>query len=496
LAIQIRQSQKSGEFPPQFLGTCGVIFEGDSGVGKSVMIEAVLENRGIKKVDSLEDLRKTLSQENLSQQETEITLKTKPHFYYKIPASLPIEEIKKNLIIAFELGVIVVFDEMNTRIKESGLEKDINALLTGQHPTDATKNPEAGFMIIASVNEATQKGRSNFSYAIEHRSNIISANPLSEYQKKDFEKIIKNWIKNDKDLSRLIPDESTIKDTAESFQELLRKDPSAYNLRDLKKALPDIFTSLQASKGIVSPQPDDVPRETKDFLVTHDEDKNIIKFKIKSGPEESSEDPASSSFVGKFDYNKKLNDEEINLYTNNKNSFLKKFSKEKEREQILNLLKIASDETINTFKGTNLDNNFFIAVMRVASKNRGIANINTKEDFEEALKKFNPELEINQYKNTEASLHKIAKYFSAQFQSLSKNNKYYTAKEKSDGGFNDTGRRLFRVSTEENIEAFQKSEMRKDADLRTSFESPEPPSPNPTSASGSSFGPLSSPPSP
>ena len=247
-AIQIRQLQKNGEFPPQFLGTCGVIFEGDSGVGKSVMIEAVLENRGITKVDSLEDLRKTLSQEKLSQQETEITLEKKPHFYYKIPASLPIEEIKKNLIIAFELGVIVVFDEMNTRIKESGLEKDVNALLTGQHPTDSTKNPEAGFMIIASVNQATQEGRSNFSSAIEHRCNIISANPLSEYQKEDFKEIIKNWIKNDKDLSSLKPDESTIKNTAESFQELLRKDPSAYNLRDLKKSLQNIWKDPNSQK--------------------------------------------------------------------------------------------------------------------------------------------------------------------------------------------------------------------------------------------------------
>ena len=246
-AIQIRQLQKSGEFPPQFLGTCGVIFEGDSGVGKSVMIEAVLENLKITKVDSLETLKEKLDAERQAKGETEITLETKPH-YYKIPASLPMEEIKKNLKIAFELGVIVVFDEMNTRIKESGLEKDINALLTGQHPTDATKNPEAGFMIIASVNEATQKGRSNFSYAIEHRSNIISAKPLSEYQKEDFEKIIKNWIKNDKDLSRLIPDESTIKNTAESFQELLRKDPSAYNLRDLKKSLQNIWKDPNSQK--------------------------------------------------------------------------------------------------------------------------------------------------------------------------------------------------------------------------------------------------------
>jgi|GEM_PF-2470552 len=247
-AIQIRQLQKSGEFPPQSLGTCGVIFKGDSGVGKSVMIEAVLENRGITKVDSLEDLEKTLNKEKSLQQETEITPETKPHYYYKIPASLPIEEIKKNLIKAFELGVITVFDEMNTRIKEGGLEKDINALLTGQHPTDSKIKPKEGFMIIASVNQATNAGRSKFSSAIEHRCNMISAKPLSEYQKEDFEKIITNWIDNDKD--KLLPKvaESTIQKIAKSFQELLCKNPSACNLRDLKKALPNILKDLTSQK--------------------------------------------------------------------------------------------------------------------------------------------------------------------------------------------------------------------------------------------------------
>ena len=98
--------------------------------------------------------------------------------------------------------------------------------------------------------------------------------------------------------------------------------------------------------------------------------------------------------------------------------------------------------------------------MKVASKNSGITNTKNEEGFntafKEALKQINPSLEINKYKpKEEETLYKIAKYFSAKFQDLSKNNSYFTARERANGEFNDTGRRLFRVCTEENIEAFQ-----------------------------------------
>ena len=98
--------------------------------------------------------------------------------------------------------------------------------------------------------------------------------------------------------------------------------------------------------------------------------------------------------------------------------------------------------------------------MKVASANSGITNTKNEKGFntafEEALKQINPSLEMGKYKTKEGeTLYKIAKYFSAKFQDLSKNNSYFTAREKANGEFNDTGRRLFRVCTEENIKAFQ-----------------------------------------
>ena len=190
------------------------------------------------------------------------------------------------------------------------------------------------------------------------------------------------------------------------------------------------------------------------------EENNIIKFKIKSGPEDSGEDPAKSSVVGKFDYNRQLNNKEIKLYRNQKNEYLLgEFNKEKEQEKILTLLKVASEHIKAKFQDANLDDNFFIAVMRVASKNLGVARIEEKKfntDFESALTKLNPPSYIQQYNLKDGeTLRQIAKYFSAKFQELSEREKYFTAKDKANGEFNNTGRRLFRVSTEENITAFQ-----------------------------------------
>ena len=245
LAIQIRQLQKRDKFPPNCLGTCGVIFEGDSGVGKSVMIEAVLEERGIKKINSLEAL----------EQQIKIPQSEKAHFYYKIPATLPIDQVEKQLIKAFELGVIVVFDEMNTRINE-GLEKTINALLTGQHPKDSSIKSEPGFMLISSINGATNAGRSNLGPAIESRSNIIFAKALSAYETEDFEKIIKNWIDKENEKSEIKRDvnKNLIKECAEEFKQIANE---GFNLRSLKLALPEILEKFEIESGSKNKKPKD-----------------------------------------------------------------------------------------------------------------------------------------------------------------------------------------------------------------------------------------------
>ena len=126
-AIQIRKHQFSGKISDSCVGTPGFIIEGDAGIGKSVMIEAVLNHQNITEVKSLQDLEVQQSQQQTSSP-------SQQQHYYKINASNDIEKIKKDLIKAYELGVIVVFDEINAKIQEGGLEQIINDLLTNQHP--------------------------------------------------------------------------------------------------------------------------------------------------------------------------------------------------------------------------------------------------------------------------------------------------------------------------------------------------------------------------
>jgi len=267
LAIQIRQIQKMGIFPDQKLGTNGVIFEGDSGVGKSVMIEAVLQNQGIKKTEDLQEIEKQFSHISQNQDENN-------YYYYKIPASLDVSEIKRKLVQAYKLGIIVVFDEINTRIDED-LEKTINALLTGHYVEQGSTQelkPRSGFMIIGSVNSAQNAGRSKISPAIKHRCNIIKAKSLKEYTIDDFVKIISNFLSENKEdnqiqqslsrpsghsrlffikrfsfnkkiypfnSSQTLDPKETIQRIATEFKECANSDPK-FNLRALREKLPEI----------------------------------------------------------------------------------------------------------------------------------------------------------------------------------------------------------------------------------------------------------------
>jgi len=184
-------------------------------------------------------------------------------------------------------------------------------------------------------------------------------------------------------------------------------------------------------------------KEDRSLTIYHDPTKNIIKFQTFSVYSDNA----------KFDYNKKLKSDEQYIPEN--------YTKEKEQEKILAMLTKAKDATLERFPNSNLDDNFFIAVMKVASQNRGIARIDNQkfnQDFTNALKEIDPRLSEKKYLNSTTpleSLQQIAQFFSANFQILSKADNYLTAREGKDGQINPIGRRLFRVCTKENIQKFQ-----------------------------------------
>ena len=264
-AIQIRKHQFSQKISSSCVGTPGFIIEGDAGIGKSVMIEAILKQQNITEVKSLEELELQRHEQQQSPTQDQKP-QTQQQHYYKINASNDIEKIKKDLIKAYELGVIVVFDEINAKIQEGGLEQIINDLLTNQHPEKKAGNTadptshqsatatKAGFMLIGSINSVASAGRAQLSPAIQSRCNYEKAKSLKEYSEDDLKEIIEHWKKNAKSevsetrltnwLSSLelepSPSSLITSDTAENLAKYLKnsiQDNPNISLRDLKKIL-------------------------------------------------------------------------------------------------------------------------------------------------------------------------------------------------------------------------------------------------------------------
>lgn len=209
------------------------------------------------------------------------------------------------------------------------------------------------------------------------------------------------------------------------------------NMQDSDSLLKEIYKEVLEEKFQTK---FGMPNQASNFEIYHEADNNIIKFKIKSLYNDHA----------KFNYNKELRQNETYSPKN--------FTKETEQEKILKMLERAKAQTIECFNEQRLDNNFFIAVMIVASKNYGIASIDElrfNNDFDQASKDLDSTYESSKYAPLKIKLHEIAMYFSANFQLLSKGENYLTAREGLNGSINQTGRRLFRVCTEENIEKFQ-----------------------------------------
>ncbi len=245
-AISVRQKQREGVFPNKAVGLNGVLLEGDSGVGKSVLIEAVLSSKGIK--PATPENSASASESNL--------------MFYKIDANLPLNQKKQIIIKAFEEGNIVWIDEINSCI-DDGLEKILNAALTGDHPEGkSTENVKPGFMLISSVNSAGLEGRSIISPALRHRTTQPRVKGLKEYKVEDLTKIISHWISQDETLQQHQNQTQNHQKIAENFLKCLNSNGGErLNLRMLKSNLPKILTKYE--KFFKSPPKNSTyPRET------------------------------------------------------------------------------------------------------------------------------------------------------------------------------------------------------------------------------------------
>jgi uncharacterized protein YjbI with pentapeptide repeats len=141
-------------------GVGGIILDGEPGIGKSELVTSTLKQQGYKEIFPPFNQAGDASG------------------YYCLPVSLGLEEKEKVLMEAFDAGIVVVIDEINS---SPMMEKTLNNLLMGIRPqekqvnqepvSDRPKNP--GFMVIGTQNPITMTGRIAPSNALRRR--LISA---------------------------------------------------------------------------------------------------------------------------------------------------------------------------------------------------------------------------------------------------------------------------------------------------------------------------------
>lgn len=130
-------------------GLGGLIFEGDSGDGKSQLIAAFLKTEGFKELSL-----------------SEIGTK-EGHYFCYLSASMPLKEKKEAMIKAFHTGIIVIEEEINSSSFFESLRNDLLMHIPPKgHP--APKN--LGFMLIGTQNPAKEGGRKEMSPALKHRT--------------------------------------------------------------------------------------------------------------------------------------------------------------------------------------------------------------------------------------------------------------------------------------------------------------------------------------
>jgi MoxR-like ATPase len=147
---ELRQTKAKNE-AQAFGGLGGIILEGDSSVGKTVMVNALLRAEGYQEEKNLNT-------------DTQLG---KP--YYQMNVAMPLADKEKLLVKAFYEGAVVVIDEINTTPM---MERLLNDLLMGKLP-EKYKIPDKairpGFMIIGTQNPVSLAGRRVQSTALSRR---------------------------------------------------------------------------------------------------------------------------------------------------------------------------------------------------------------------------------------------------------------------------------------------------------------------------------------
>lgn len=176
------------------IGTAGILFEGESGVGKSMMVKAYLMSHGFLPAESCD--------ERVSGQRK---------FYHLTPTDPA--KMKSVLVKAFHEGAVVIIDELNSL----PLEHILNPLLSGVDPAgNKAQNP--GFFVIGTQNPASFVKRQILSGALLNRVQNIN---LKDYGKADMLEIAEKHAPDNHDLKEMVNEFSAARLFAKSNHKMM-----------------------------------------------------------------------------------------------------------------------------------------------------------------------------------------------------------------------------------------------------------------------------------
>ncbi|MCW5588497.1 MAG: hypothetical protein KIT27_02415 [Legionellales bacterium] len=146
--LTLRQNYRDHSAQISNMGLGGILLESEPGLGKSELVRACLEIHNFKKLNLDSEIPDDMG-----------------NYYYHFPAGMNTQRKEAIFIKAFHKGVVVVCDEMNTMVS---CEHLLNHLLMGQGENNqAPQYP--GFMLLATQNPPSHKGRVKTSAALMHR---------------------------------------------------------------------------------------------------------------------------------------------------------------------------------------------------------------------------------------------------------------------------------------------------------------------------------------
>lgn len=135
------------------------VIEGEPGIGKSQLAIELMAGLGIHEA-------------RLSDTETP---GLKPNAFYRLYGSMQPGVQEAILLKAFDKGAVVLMDEINSM---PTLEKMLNSLLDGKHPTEKNRPPLVpGFRVLGTQNPASTDGRRVASPALENRTQTVHLSP-------------------------------------------------------------------------------------------------------------------------------------------------------------------------------------------------------------------------------------------------------------------------------------------------------------------------------